>query len=278
MKTRVIAAAALVPVLAIIILFMPSVATAILFAFLCGLGAYELLGGTGLVKHPRLIIYSMLMAAFIPVWCYLEVALELTNGSAYVLLAVLVFMTALFGEMMASHVKLQFENVAYCMVGGLLLPYLLTSLVRIHCVPSGNGRFLVVIPFVIAFLSDSGAYFAGRFFGHNKLAPVISPKKTVEGVIGGLVCAVVGMLVYTLIMQLAFNFEAHYGYAVVYGVVGTAAGVFGDLCFSVIKRQTGIKDYGNLIPGHGGVLDRFDSMMLIAPLVEALLALIPVVN
>ncbi len=277
MKTRVIAAAAFVPLLVIVILIMPSVATAILFAVLCALAAYELLSGTGLVKQTRLILYSMAMAAIIPIWCYIEASLDILQGDAVFLLGVLLFMAAMFGEMMASHVKIRFEKIAYCMMAGLLLPYLLSSLVRLRGAMEGTGRFLVVIPFVIAFLSDTGAYFVGKFFGHNKLAPVISPKKTIEGVIGGVASAVVGMLLYCVIMQLFFDFKANYIYAVVYGVVGSAAGVFGDLCFSVIKRQTGIKDYGHLIPGHGGILDRFDSMMLVAPLTEALLAIIPVV-
>ncbi len=278
MKTRVIAAAAFVPLLAIIILFLPSVATAILFAVLGALAAYELLGGTGLVKHNRLIIESMVMAAVVPVWCYLEVELEIENGNAFVLLGVLGFMIVMFGEMMASHVKLRFENIAYCFVAGLLIPYLFSSIVRIHGGQNGTGRYLVAIPFVVAFLSDTGAYFVGKFFGHNKLAPVISPKKTIEGVIGGVISAIVGMLLYTLVMDLAFSFDGHYGYAIIYGLIGSLAGVFGDLCFSVIKRQTGIKDYGNLIPGHGGVLDRFDSMMVVGPLMEALMMLIPVVS
>ena len=118
----------------------------------------------------------------------------------------------------------------------------------------------------------------GCRYGKRKLAPVISPNKSVEGVIGGLVFSVLGMLLYTFIMQIAFKMQANYLLAILYGIVGTAADVFGDLCFSVVKRQTGIKDYGNLIPGHGGILDRFDSMLVVAPLVEVLLAILPVVT
>lgn len=132
------------------------------------------------------------------------------------------------------------------------------------------------IPFILAFLSDTGAYFAGRAFGKHKLAPVISPHKTVEGVVGGVLGATLGMLIFCLVMQLGFKMQVNYLYAVLYGVVGSLGAVFGDLCFSVIKRQTGIKDYGNLIPGHGGVLDRFDSMMVVGPLSELLLLLLPV--
>ena len=102
-----------------------------------------------------------------------------------------------------------------------------------------------------------------------------------EGAIGGVIATVLGMLIYALILDLPFepfNFNVNYLNAMLYGLVGSVAGVFGDLCFSVVKRQTGIKDYGNLIPGHGGVLDRFDSMMMVAPLMEALILLLPMVR
>ena len=96
-----------------------------------------------------------------------------------------------------------------------------------------------------------------------------------EGAVGGMICSVVFMIVYSIVLQFGFGFQVNYLYAVIYGLLGSAVGILGDLCFSVVKRQTGIKDYGNLIPGHGGVLDRFDSMMMVGPLMEALLILIP---
>ena len=179
----------------------------------------------------------------------------------------------MFGEMMADHIKVRFKEIGYCMIAGLILPYMLTSLVRIHT--TVIGRHLILVPFVLAFMSDIGAYFAGRTFGHHKLAPVLSPNKTIEGVVGGVLSAILGMVLYTLILML-LNFEVNFGLAILYGLLASAAGTFGDLCFSVIKRQTGIKDYGNLIPGHGGILDRFDSMMIVGPLAEALILLIPV--
>ena len=83
------------------------------------------------------------------------------------------------------------------------------------------------------------------------------------------------MIIYGLVLQFGFDFRVNYFFAIIYALLGAIGGVFGDLCFSVIKRQTGIKDYGNLIPGHGGVLDRFDSMMIVAPLIESLLILVP---
>ena len=268
MKTRVITAAVLLPLLVLIVLAAPKIFTALLFALMAAIAVYELLVGTGLVKHLRLCIYSAVCAFWCVLWCGLGI------GYAWLLLGILVFWTAVFAEMMSSGMKLGFEKAAVCFAAGVLLPLMLGAIVRLHS--SQYGRFYILIPFVLAFLSDTGAYFAGLKFGKHKLAPVISPKKTVEGVVGGVFGAVAGMLLYCMILNVFFKFQVNYVYAVVYGILGSAAGVFGDLCFSVIKRQTGIKDYGNLFPGHGGILDRFDSMMVVAPLVEILMILLPV--
>ena len=267
MKTRVISAVILLPILLAVVLAAPKALTAFLFGVMAAIAAYELLYGTGLVKHVRLVAYSAVMAFLVVIWS--------ANGMPQNLavLGLLVFFIVLFAEMMASHVKIQFEHLALCFAAGVIIPFMLSSLVRIHVMY--NGRHMILVPFIIAMLSDTGAYFAGRALGRHKLAPVISPKKTIEGVAGGVLAAVVGMLIYSLVLDLAFDFNVSYGYAVIYAVLGSAVGVFGDLCFSVIKRQTGIKDYGNLIPGHGGILDRFDSMMLVGPLTEALLLMIP---
>ena len=269
MRKRIMTAALLVPLLLAILLIAPKIMTAILVACMSALAVYELLYGTGLVRHLRLVAYSSVVAFCIPIWCFYGMP---TSWGFVILLG---FICALFAEIMACHVKVHFEKVCICLFAGLLIPFLFSSLVRILVL--NNGRYYIMIPFVIAFLSDSGAYFIGCRYGRRKLAPVISPNKSVEGVIGGLVFAILGMLLYTVIMQVCFKLQVNYAVALLYGIIGTAADVFGDLCFSVIKRQTGIKDYGKLIPGHGGVLDRFDSMLIVAPLVELLLDVIPVV-
>ena len=125
-------------------------------------------------------------------------------------------------------------------------------------------------------VADSGAYFIGRACGKHKLAPVISPKKTIEGAVGGVIVNIIAMILYTLLLNKCFDFtQVNYFYAAIYGVVGAVGSIVGDLTLSVIKRQVGIKDYGNLIPGHGGILDRFDSTMIVAPMVEILIMLIP---
>lgn len=268
MKTRIIAAVALLPLLLLIVLVAPKVCTAILFGAMAAIAAYELLNGTGLVKHLRLNIYAMVMA----LWCSLWSGLGL--GYSWLLLSILLYWVALMAEVMVSGMKLSFQSVALCIAAGVILPMLLSSLVRIHSWE--KGRHFVFVPFVFAFLSDTGAYFAGLKFGKHKLAPVISPKKTVEGVVGGVIVTILGMVIYCAVLQFGFKMQANYLLAVVYGLVGSLTSVFGDLCFSVVKRQTGIKDYGNLIPGHGGILDRFDSMMLAGPLAEVLLLLLPI--
>ena len=269
MKTRLISAAVLLPVMFLSIWVLPKIVTAVLVGAIAAISAYELLYRTGFVRHMRLVIYSAAAAFLISIWSYFG------NPQGWGLVGLLVYIGALFGEMMSNHVKVRFEKICYCLAAGLLIPYLLSAIVRI--LGTYTGRYTILIPFLLAFLPDSGAYFAGRFFGKHKLAPVLSPKKTVEGAIGGVVVGILGMLLYTFILDVAFKREVNYIVALVYGVLGSGADIFGDLMFSAIKRQTGIKDYGNLIPGHGGALDRFDSMMTVAPLTEALLIILPVV-
>lgn len=267
MKTRILAAAVLIPVLLLVVLVAPKWVAAVIFAAMMAIAAYELLFRTGLVKHPRMVLYSCVMAAAVTMWSYFDAV------QAYAELGIVVFLIVLFAEMMADHVRVRFETVCMCLAAGLLVPYLLSAIIRILTLKV--GRYMVVVPFLVAFSADAGAYFVGMFYGKHKLAPVVSPNKTVEGVVGGLLSAVLCMVLYSVIMQFAFHFQVNYGMAVLYGVLGAGVDVLGDLCFSIIKRQTGIKDYGNLIPGHGGVLDRFDSLVTVAPLIEALLVVLP---
>ena len=267
MKTRIIAAAVLVPVLFLLTLVVPKIVAALVFGVLLAIGVYELLYRTGLVRHVRMVNYSAIAAFGISVWSYYD------SIHAYLLLGMVIFCMLLFMEVMIDHVKVQVELVGLCILAGFVVPYMLCAFIRI--LATSNGRYFILLPFTIGFLSDAGAYFVGLRFGHHKLAPVVSPNKTIEGMFGGLAFAVVGSVIYGLILRFALHFQVNFGLAVLYGLIGSLAGVVGDLIFSVIKRQTGIKDYGNLIPGHGGFLDRFDSLVMVAPLIEALLLLCP---
>ena len=266
MKARLLTAAVAIPLLLLVVLAAPKWLTAIVFGLLLALGAYEMLFRTHLIRQPRLVVWAALMAFAVTIWSYLGA--EHGAGVA----GVLVFSIILFSEMMHDHIKVRFSMIAMCFVAGLVVPYLLSAMVRILIMKI--GKFVVLVPFAVAFTNDAGAYFAGMYFGKHKLAPVISPNKTIEGVIGGIAASEFSMVLYAVILQLA-DFHVSYGLAILYGLLGGIAGVFGDLCFSMIKRQTGIKDYGYLIPGHGGMLDRFDSMVMVAPLMEVLLLWIP---
>jgi len=270
MKTRIVSAAVLVPVLLLLILVLDKIYASVVMGLLLAIGAYELLYRTRLVMRPRLVIYAALMAFAVAIWSYLEAV------HAFFLLLVMVFFMLLFAEMMMDHVKVRIEMLCMCILAGLVIPYMLSSLIRILIL--NLGRYVIMIPFIMAFMSDAGAYFVGMKYGKHKLAPVVSPNKTIEGVGGGLAGAMIGMLLYAIVMDLILKFDVNYGFAILYGLLGSCVGTFGDLCFSVIKRQTGIKDYGNLIPGHGGVLDRFDSLVLVAPLVEALHLILPIIE
>lgn len=267
MLKRALTGAVLIAVLVGVLLFLPKICTAVLLSLMVAVAAHELLWTTRLVENRRLVAYAQLAAVCVVWWCYF--------GMPYIwaLGAVLVVTAVCFAEMLISHGKLPFQQVAVTVAAGLLIPFLLSALVRI--VLMDNGRYLIPAPFVMAFMTDTGAYLVGCAFGKHKLCPVISPKKTVEGLAGGIIGGITGMVLYGLVLQNAFGFSVNYLYASVYGVIGAAAATFGDLMFSVIKRQTGIKDYGKLLPGHGGILDRFDSVTMVAPAAELLLLILP---
>ena len=270
MKTRIIAGAGIIAVLLAVLIFAPQFIAALFIGAVCAGASYELLWGIGLVKNVRLNIYSAAMAFGVALWSYF--------GCSYAvaLVAILVYSVLLFMELMASKLQLPARDVFVCLASGLLIPFLLSALVRIGAMP--RGKLLLVIPFVMAFMSDTGAYFIGVTMGKHKMAPMISPKKSWEGFVGGILAAIIGMVLYGVVAEKCFAMQVSYGVLLIYGLLGSLGGVFGDLTMSVIKRQVGVKDYGNLIPGHGGALDRFDSLMVVAPLMEALLLVLPVVN
>ena len=131
-----------------------------------------------------------------------------------------------------------------------------------------HGAYIVVMVFIASWISDTGAYFVGSACGKHKLAPVLSPKKSVEGSIGGIVCAAGIGALYALLLERLGLCPAEYIWVfAIIGGLGSIISQLGDLGASAIKRQTGIKDYGKLIPGHGGIMDRFDSVIVTAPLI-----------
>lgn len=135
------------------------------------------------------------------------------------------------------------------------------------------GTVLVVLPMVLTWASDTGAYFAGRALGRHKLIPAVSPSKTVEGALGGLLLTVVVCWAYTRwVLQPNASVAMTPIAVIVFGVAISVAAQMGDLFESLIKREAGVKDSSNIIPGHGGVLDRFDSMFFVLPVAYLLLS------
>ncbi len=138
-----------------------------------------------------------------------------------------------------------------------------------------NGVYIFGLVFIAAWVCDTFAYFTGRLLGKHKLAPHLSPKKTVEGSIGGIVFAVIGCVLYGFIIEKTAGLDANY---IVLAVLGLSLSVFsqiGDLFASLIKREQGIKDYSRMLPGHGGVMDRFDSILAISVILMAVCMVFP---
>lgn len=267
MKTRIITAVVALPLLAVCLFLLPEIVITLVLCAACAVSAWELLHNTHLVKNLRACLYSAATAFAVPLWCYFGMPVVWAD------LGVLILFCLLFMEIMLSGMRIRFEKAALCMAGAFLIPYMLSGVVRI--LGGEYGRWNVAVPFVIAFASDSGAFFAGKFIGRHKMAPVMSPHKTWEGLFGGIAASILGMVLFTVLLDAFTTLRVSYLLAVIYGVLGALIGAFGDLCFSVIKRQTGIKDYGTILPGHGGILDRFDSFLAICLLVEFLLQVLP---
>lgn len=140
--------------------------------------------------------------------------------------------------------------------------YVIFFLYHVNLFEDMDKTYYIWLIFIVSWGADSGAYFVGNKFGKRKLAPTVSPKKSVEGAIGGMATAAI------LAVGLSLYFESDFAlYAGIIGALGSILSIFGDLIASKIKREMGIKDYGKIMPGHGGAMDRFDSLILVTPFV-----------
>lgn len=150
------------------------------------------------------------------------------------------------------------------LTSGMATLFVTSAILSLVMISKEYNDYYRLLPFVIAWLSDTGAYFTGYFFGKHKLAPKMSPKKTVEGAIGGVVFA--GIATFLYLGFLCDNFTTVFSWmAILFGCVGSVISQIGDLAASCIKRDFNKKDYGSLLPGHGGLMDRFDSVLFAAP-------------
>ncbi len=269
MKTRVIVGVICVPALAVVVFFLPPVVLGVLFGILSAIGVWELFHCMLPQLNPRIPVIAGLFSMVLPISVSLKGS-DLWADAAFFLL-----LMYLFGELMLSFRRdetLSWTLPAVGMMAGYVFPFCLTSIIRLESM----GKAYVALPFLVAFASDSCAYFAGVFLGRHKLVPRLSPKKTIEGSAGGFIGTAVVLLLYGLGLR-ALHYQVSFGILAIYGILGSFACQFGDLSFSAMKRIGGIKDYGNLIPGHGGVYDRFDGMVFVALLMELLLRWVPAI-
>lgn len=228
------------------------------------IGMFELYRATK-VREDRdnlltVLSYAGAIGFYVLVWFGLkDYYLGGVSAAMIVLLFVYVF---LFPKYQAQQMMTAFFGIVYVAVS-LSFIYQTRNL--------ADGQFLVWLIFICSWGSDTMAYVAGRMFGRHKMAPVLSPKKTVEGAVGGVAGAALIGAIYAAAIggYLRGGGNRILAYALI-SAVGALVSMTGDLAASAIKRNHDIKDYGNLIPGHGGILDRFDSVIITAPIIYML--------
>jgi phosphatidate cytidylyltransferase len=272
---RIVVALLLLPIVPLVLYVAPAWVLPVALSLAGALSAGELLVNTKKIPKKRLTAYAVVFAAAIPLWVYAGDTIPEPLGGALPVAGFAVFLLLLFAEAVADFGRVNFTQIALMLTSALALPYCLSSLVRIAALP--GGKHYILLPFIAALLGDTFAYFVGVSFGKRKLTPV-SPKKTVEGSVGGVLGVLAGMAAYGLIQQFAVGNPVSFPLLLLYGLIGSAAGQLGDLSMSVIKREFGVKDFGSLLPGHGGVLDRLDSLIFAAPAVEVLILLLPAIQ
>ena len=272
MKQRLLVAAVGVPLLIVVLVILPPDATWILTAAIAAAAAWELLHTAG--KHVSPLVYGLTMLMAVLTVAYLAMDGWWTaNGGRLYFACAYIFVAALFLIAVVTHGRetaLPFATVAVCAVGGLLFPAMYSCIALLRNVSPA----FVLMPFVIAFIGDSFSMLGGMAFGHKKFAPHVSPNKTWAGFIAGPIGSAIGMVILGIAAKHIWWLELPVWFLIVTGVVANLFGQLGDLSTSLIKREAGIKDYSHIFLTHGGVLDRFDSTLFIAPVVYGLLYLL----
>ena len=265
MKTRTITAIVGAIIIAPFLIFFNTYAGAALIQIVGVICAYELLNATGLKNRWFLAVPLYLLALGLPFLVFFREDENFLRYSAAIFFLWAIYMLTVT---VFSKGKIQVDDTAVLFTMSF---YVLMSLNSIYLLRMREqGAFLYMLPFVTAWSTDIFAYFSGRLFGKHKLIPDVSPKKTVEGAIGGLLCSVGITVLYGLLMEVFFEADSNYLNLMIAGVLMSIASMAGDLIASLVKRHYGIKDYGWLLPGHGGALDRIDSVLAAAPVLMIL--------
>ncbi len=261
MKTRILTAAVMLAVFIPILVFSELFIYPVAMALLAALATFELVRCLGLHRDPCLLPAVALVFALTLLARYTATP---ERHLTYITVAFFLFALYLFATAVFRPGRVSYGSLMGVLGGSFYLTVAFSAMVLLRDLP--HGGYLFLLPYVGAWVTDTFAYFTGRLLGKHKLAPVISPKKTVEGSLGGIVFAVGVFLLYGLILANA-GLTPRYLSLGLCGLLVSVVSQIGDLALSAIKREYGIKDYGKLFPGHGGVLDRFDSVIATAPLI-----------
>lgn len=288
MLTRIISGAVGVIILAAVLFVHDTVVLPIAVAVIIAIMLFELIRAVKLEKCFPILIAAELCGIAVPLlynsYYYTEKVMDGKTGDLKNVLktdglvpllafAVTLFCAfVIFVTWLRNHEKIRYEQVFFVLAAMILVPNGMSTLIRIDRAFQEDGLFLLVLALCGAWIADTGAYFTGVTLGKHKLCPVISPKKTIEGFIGGILTTGIAYAVATSVYSGEFRLSS----AVMTFVLGIACaviGTVGDLSASMVKRQIGFKDYGKIMPGHGGLMDRFDSVLFVVPTFYAFIML-----
>lgn len=245
-------------------------------ALLALVAMYEISALTGFRKSFAVSIPSYLIVMAMPIVAYFSHHFTKKDSFEYLTICagvLLAFLFYLYGYAVLKRGKVKFSEVTTHFTMLLYISISFTALTLVRYIT--NGVYMFALVFVASWVCDMFAYFVGRAIGKHKLIEEISPKKTVEGSIGGIVFTTLAFALYGLIITLFDGPKPNYLVLIILGFSLSIVAQFGDLICSLIKREHGIKDYGSIFPGHGGVLDRFDSILAVAPILYVICVLFP---
>ena len=266
MKQRIITGALILAVLIVAVIFSTTPILPILISLCSVIAVYEMARCVGMSKaHSFTVPLYVLTAAYPILNRYLTDVDILRRINFFTIVCVLFYFFAL---MTFSHGKYTIENVSVLFTTSFYILMGFTSIIVMYSQRGEAGNLLYLTIFIGAWITDVFAYFCGMFFGRggkHKLLPDVSPKKTLEGSIGGILFCAAFMTLYGYVCTLLYpTLNARLWMFAIGGVVASVVAQLGDLFMSVIKRRYGVKDYGTVFAGHGGVLDRFDSILSVA--------------
>ena len=271
MKVRIISAIVGLLILAPVLWFSDTILFPIVLAICSAVAAYEIASCVG-GRVWYILAPSMTFAALCPLlteW----VASSVKGYIAFFAMAAFAYLFLLLMVAVLTSGKLKYSLAAETATGVVYATVGFVSIALLRRI--SGGEYLFGMIFVGAWVTDTMAYFTGRFFGKHKLCPSISPKKTIEGSVGGVVFCALSFLLYGFIVHKIVGVAPNYPMLLISGAVLSAVSQIGDLAASLIKREHGVKDYGKLMPGHGGVMDRFDSILAVAPVLLLLCGFAP---